>query len=77
MFELKPISTAPKTGANWVAYAFLGWCPDETAVDGGDWRVCWWEPAVNGGCWWGDRDLPETPTLWTELPPVPSNGGRA
>jgi len=67
----QPIKSAPKTGADMIALSIFGWCPDPTAPDGGDWRVCWWEPKIKGGCWWGDRDIPEHPTLWMPLPPPP------
>lgn len=69
--KLKPMSEAPKTGDDQVAKSFLGWCLDADAPDGGDWRIVWWERGINGGCWWGDRDLPEKPTGWTDIPPIP------
>lgn len=64
----RPIETAPKTGEDMVAKPFLGWCPEEQAPNGGDIRVCWWEPRMDGGRWYGDRDLPEQPTHWQPLP---------
>lgn len=68
----QPIETAPKTGKDLCAKPFLGWCLDDTAPGGGDIRVCWWEPHMDGGRWHGDRDLPEHPTHWQPLPAPPA-----
>jgi hypothetical protein len=71
----RDIATAPKISEiHERARPFLGWCPDETAPGGGDWRVVWWEPELNGGCWYGDRELVESPTVWTDLPAAPTDG---
>lgn len=67
------MESAPKTSNEvLVALPFLGWCPDPEADGGGDIRVCWWEPRLKGGSWWSDRDLPESPVLWTCLPSAPA-----
>lgn len=71
----QPIVTAPKSSKeDYKALSFIGWCPDDTAPDGGDQRIVWWEPRMkNGaGCWWGDRDLEENPTHWKPLGPSPA-----
>lgn len=66
--EWQPIKTAPKIEKGcYRAIPFLAWCPDDTAPDGGDQRIVWWEPRIKNGCWWGDRDLEETPTHWKPL----------
>jgi hypothetical protein len=68
--EWHPIETAPKSSKDdYKALAFLAWCPDDTAPDGGDQRIVWWEPRMNkgAGCWWGDRDIIESPTHWKPL----------
>ena len=72
---MHPMTTAPKTGDDMRAKPFLGWCPDKTAPHLGDWRVCWWEPKMNDGqgTWYGDRDMPENPIGWVELPPIPKS----
>lgn len=70
--QWQPIETAPKDNT-----PFLGWCPDETAPHGGDIRICWWEPKIDGGCWYGDRDLPERPTLWQPAPAIPVANARS
>jgi hypothetical protein len=70
----QPIETAPKSSKDdYKARAFIAWCPDDTAPDGGDQRVVWWEPRMNkgAGLWWGDRDLEEHPTHWKPLGPSP------
>jgi hypothetical protein len=71
----QPIETAPKSSKDdSKALAFLAWCPDDTAPDGGgDQRIVWWEPRMNkgDGLWWGDRDLEEHPTHWKPLGPSP------
>lgn len=76
--DWQPIETAPKTDHTMRALSFLGWCPDETAPDGGDIRVIWWEPVMQlehekqpRGRWWGDRDVEEHPILWTPSPAIP------
>lgn len=69
--EPQSIASAPRTDtAEMVAKPFLGWCPDVDSPNGGDWRVCWWEPRLNGhkGTWWGDRDIAEEPIAWLPLP---------
>lgn len=71
----QPISTAPKADKDSTqAISFIGWCPDDTAPGGGDQRVVWWEPRMKkgAGCWWGDRDLEETPTHWKQLGEPPA-----
>lgn len=72
MSEWQPIETAPKIETlSEMTKPFIGWCPDPEAPDGGDQRVCWWEPKLRRGTWWSDRDMPENPTLWQPLPAPP------
>ena len=69
----QPIESAPKTPGDFSKrHYLLGWCPDDTAPDGGDCRIVWWEPHMEGGIWFGDRDLKERPTHWMPLPTPPS-----
>lgn len=68
----RSIDSAPKTPKDSTrAVELLGWCPDETSPIGGDRRTIWWEPRLNGGCWYSDRDMVEHPTKWTTLPDPP------
>jgi hypothetical protein len=78
MANWRPITdNPPKTGADMVAKPFLAWCPDETAPDGGDIRVIWWEPKLNKGCWYSDREVVEKPTHWLPMPEAPKCGSVA
>lgn len=70
--EPQPMETAPKTEMDYRTKEFLGWCPDENSPNGGDWRVCWWEPHM--GVWYGDRDDEEHPVAWLPYPaPLPED----
>lgn len=76
----QPIETAPKTDdENLIAKYFLGWFPNDDHPDGGDMEVCWWEPALDGGCWvtqktccGPDGKYAVHPTMWHPCPPVPA-----
>lgn len=68
----RTMESAPKTPDDtMIAAPFLGWFADTEAHEGGDQRVCWWEPKIKGGCWWSDRDMCEAPSLWHPLPAAP------
>ncbi|WP_165921989.1 hypothetical protein [Rhizobium azibense] len=71
--QWKAISTAPKTRDDFVGGAIevLAWCPDSEARSGGDKRIVWWEPGINGGCWWSERDRQEHPAAWLDVTDVP------
>jgi hypothetical protein len=72
--EWQGIASAPKTPLDLSeTRAFLAWCPDEEAPNGGDCRVVWWEPRTRGGIWYGDRDIEEHPTHWMPLPQPPES----
>lgn len=70
----RDISTAPKTRDDFVGGAIevLAWCPDPEARDGGERRVVWWEPGINGGCWFCEGNYPVEPTLWLPMPDIPA-----
>lgn len=73
--QWKEINTAPKTRSDFVGGAIevLAWCPDDEARNGGDKRIVWWEPDINGGCWWSERDQEEYPTAWLEITEIPES----
>lgn len=65
----KPMEVAPKATVPGQCSEIIAWCPDDSVVSEGDWRVVWWEPAM--GVWWGDRDLEERPACWIPYPYPP------
>jgi hypothetical protein len=72
--QWRTIDSAPKIASvNESTKPFLGWCPDEDYPEGGCVRVCWWEPQMKGGQWYGDRDLRENPSHWLPCPPKPTD----
>jgi hypothetical protein len=78
--DWQPIDTAPKStstpvpggGAHVRGAYFLGYCPDESATDPVSCIcICWWEPHIGKGKWWGEGDYELRPTHWMPLPDPP------
>ncbi|MCK8788120.1 DUF551 domain-containing protein [Roseomonas sp. NAR14] len=72
----RDISTAPKgivvNGTPRSVY-FLAYCPDISAIDPSACLcICWWEPFIGDGCWYGEGDFETHPTHWMPLPAPPA-----
>jgi hypothetical protein len=65
-----PIDTAPKTGDDLIEICVLGYLANEDHP-GDRFKVVWWEPKIEGGCWWSDADVKCEPTHWMSLPTPP------
>lgn len=75
----QPIETAPKStsrdvpGGSLVKGLYiLGYCPDESVTDPKS-CICvtWWEPNIDGGCWYGEGGYAMRPTHRHPLPEPP------